>query len=97
MPTCILLPDDFAALGGLSELEENGFRVPEDISVIGYDGLVSSKVLGLTTWEQNSDMLGKKAAEKLIEIIEDSEAIRTGSLTVEGKLIKGTSLGVVLE
>ncbi|MBQ0146491.1 MAG: LacI family DNA-binding transcriptional regulator [Lachnospiraceae bacterium] len=92
MPTCILLPDDFAALGGINELQENGFKIPEDISVIGYDGLTISKIMGLTTWKQNSDMIGKAAAEKLIEMIEDPDAVRTGSVTVDGEIIKGASL-----
>lgn len=97
MPTCILFPDDFAALGGLNELLDNGFRVPEDVSVIGYDGLITSKVLGLTTWKQNSEMIGKKAAEKLVEIIENPEAERTGHYVVEGELIKGTTIISITE
>ena len=38
-PTCILYPDDFACFGGLNVMLRRGIRVPEDISVAGYDGL----------------------------------------------------------
>ena len=92
MPTCVLMPDDFAAMGGLNELIENGFKIPEDISVIGYDGLTLSKIIDLTTWKQNSELIGETAAEKLIEMIENPEADHTGSIVVEGKLIKGKTV-----
>ncbi len=38
-PTCILYPDDFSALGGINEIHERGLRIPDDISIAGYDGL----------------------------------------------------------
>mgnify|MGYP000196519257 CR=1 FL=1 len=38
-PTCILYPDDYAAMGGINEIRERGLRIPEDISVAGYDGI----------------------------------------------------------
>ena len=31
-PTCILYPDDYAAIGGINEIRERGLRIPEDIS-----------------------------------------------------------------
>ena len=37
-PTCIIYPDDFACVGGLNEIESQGLSVPDDISVVGYDG-----------------------------------------------------------
>ena len=43
-PTCIIFPDDFSALGGYNALPEAGLRIPEDISVIGYDGIYLSPV-----------------------------------------------------
>ena len=38
-PTCILYPDDFAALGGINAIRQRNLRIPEDISIAGYDGL----------------------------------------------------------
>ena len=38
-PSCILYPDDLAAVAGMNAIQEMGLRVPEDISVVGYDGL----------------------------------------------------------
>lgn len=36
-PTCILYPDDFSALGGINEIHERGLRIPDDISIAGYE------------------------------------------------------------
>lgn len=38
-PSCILYPEDLAAVAGMNAIQEMGLRVPEDISVVGYDGL----------------------------------------------------------
>ena len=38
-PTCIMYPDDYAAVGGMNEIRERGLRIPEDISITGYDGI----------------------------------------------------------
>ena len=43
-PTCILYPDDYAAMGGINEIRERGLRIPEDISVAGYDGINIDKI-----------------------------------------------------
>ncbi|MCM1382435.1 MAG: LacI family transcriptional regulator, partial [Muribaculaceae bacterium] len=44
-PTCIILPDDFSAVGAMTAFEKLGMNVPEDISIAGYDGIHLSKVL----------------------------------------------------
>lgn len=71
-PTCILYPDDVSLLGGLAEIARRGLRVPEDISVAGYDGVSLSRLLHpeITTLRQNSEMLGMRAAQLLIDRIE---------------------------
>ena len=38
-PTCIIFPDDFSCIGGINVIKEMGLRIPEDISVAGYDGI----------------------------------------------------------
>ena len=68
-PTCILFPDDFSAMGGCIALQEAGLSIPEDISVMGYDGIYLSRVMKpqLVTWQQNTRMLGRMAADKLVQ------------------------------
>lgn len=71
-PTCILYADDVSAIGGMNELHLQGLRVPEDMSVTGYDGfLISSLVTPkLTTIHQDAETIGHLAAAELLKAIE---------------------------
>jgi len=93
-PSCILFPDDYALIGGLTAISEAGLRVPEDISVAGYDGIHMAKVMSpkLTTWEQNTKDLGRIAAEKLIERIEKPRTAMPEQIVVEGRLLQGETV-----
>lgn len=93
-PTCILYPDDFAALGGIKAIHEAGLSIPEDISIIGYDGTAMAEVLTpkLTTWQQNTQKLGEEAARRLITAIEQPKTAMVERIVVRGKLIEGSSV-----
>ena len=71
-PTAILFPDDFSAIGGIQTIREEGLLIPRDISVAGYDGNLISQIMSpqLTTYRQDTEALGRAAAELLIEQIE---------------------------
>lgn len=43
-PTCIIYPDDYSYMGGLSEIEKHGLKIPDDMSVVGYDGIYLSRI-----------------------------------------------------
>lgn len=93
-PTCILYPDDFAAIGGINEIRERGLRIPQDISIAGYDGSIIARVLEpkLTTLCQDTAAIGRIAAEKLVELIENPKTALTDRYTVNGTLFKGASV-----
>lgn len=91
-PTCILFPDDFSYIGGMNVLIEAGLRIPEDISVVGYDGIHLAQVMRLTTYSQNATALGKIAAEQLISLIERPKTTVLDRIMVEGKLVIGNSV-----
>jgi len=93
-PTCILFPDDFSCIGGINAIKDRGLRIPEDISVAGYDGITLSQVLSpkLTTVRQDTRELGRSAAEKLIYIIENPKATIIERVVVEGEVLKGQSV-----
>lgn len=91
-PTCIIFPDDFSYIGGMNVLNEKGLRIPEDISVAGYDGIHLAKVLNLTTYSQNTWELGRIAAERLISLIEHPKTTLIDRIMVPGKLLEGTSV-----
>jgi len=74
MPTAIYAAYDLFALHAINILRERGFRVPSDISLIGFDNLSVSEITspGLTTIGQNREEIGRKAAELLIGLVENS-------------------------
>ena len=93
-PTCILYPDDFAALGGINAIRQRNLRIPEDISIAGYDGLELAKRLSprLTTVTQNSEKIGDIAASKLIDLINNPKGTLVEQIVVEGILEPGESV-----
>lgn len=93
-PTCIIFPDDFSCVGGINAIKDMGLRVPDDISVAGYDGILLSQVLDpkLTTLQQDTKLLGKSAAEKLIALIENPKATIIERVVVEGRVLYGNSV-----
>lgn len=92
-PTCVLFPDDYSYVGGLNALNQMGVRVPEDVSVMGYDGIHLAKVLGLTTYRQNTQELGRVAAERLISLIEHPKTTLVDRVMVSGELLEGKTVG----
>ncbi len=98
-PTCIIFPDDFSALGGYNAIAEAGLRIPEDVSVMGYDGIYLSRVMNpqLVTYQQNTKMLGRTAADKLIQMIEHPRVTLAEQIPVTGRLLDGGSVGRVTQ
>lgn len=93
-PTCILYPDDYSAIGGISMLKEMGLSVPEDVSVVGYDGLYVSRIMTpkLATYEQDTEEIGKIAARSLIRLINEPKATLIEKIVVPGKVVEGESV-----
>ncbi len=93
-PTCIFYSDDYSYIGGATAIAEAGLRVPEDISVVGYDGIHLARVISprLTTWEQNTEALGRIAADKLIERIEHPRTALPEHIVVKGRLLEGETV-----
>ena len=96
-PTCILYPDDFACFGGISAIQARGLRIPEDISIAGYDGIPIAQQFRpqLTTVMQDTERLGSLAAQKLIGLIDQPRTTLVEQLVVEGHVEPGGSVGKV--
>ena len=93
-PTCILMSDDYAAQGGLQEIRQAGLRVPEDISVAGYDGVswIQSIRPHLTTIWQDTQTIGREAARQLMAQIEQPRTAFAEIITVPCRLIEGETV-----
>ena len=93
-PSCILCPDDCSCLGALWELKAEGIRIPEELSLVGYDGIEMARMIrpALTTYRQNAEDVAREAMELLIEAAENPESHRPRRITVEGMLLEGGTL-----
>jgi LacI family transcriptional regulator len=67
-PTAIVCVNDFMAVGVLRELREQGIRVPEDVSVTGFDNIALSEFCcpALTTVHIPRDQIGRTIFESLV-------------------------------
>ncbi|MBP1560546.1 MAG: LacI family DNA-binding transcriptional regulator [Oscillospiraceae bacterium] len=93
-PTCIILPDDFSAIGAMTAFEKLGLSVPEDISIAGYDGILLSEFLNpkLTTFKQDTDKIGAEAAKLLIAMIKKEISGDAPVTVIDGYLREGLSV-----
>jgi len=94
IPTCILYPDDFSCFGGINAINELELKIPDDISIAGYDGLRIARHFEpkLTTIIQDTGRLGREAALKLISLIENPKSTITEQIVVPGMLFEGNSV-----
>ncbi len=71
-PTAIFCLGDLVAIGVLHTLRKLGYKVPEDISVIGVDGIALAQYTAppLTTVAQPMELIGKTCMETLLDLIE---------------------------
>ena len=67
--TALVVANDLAAIGALAALRAGGLRVPDDVSVVGYDGMRLLDALDLTTVAQPLADMGRAAADLLTDRI----------------------------
>jgi len=93
-PTCILMPDDYSALGGLDAIAAAGLRVPQDISVAGYDGvpLLQMCLPRLTTVAQDTARIGTEAARQLVHLIEQPRTTYPEIIPIPCALLHGETV-----
>jgi len=93
-PSCIIYSDDYAAIGGMNIIHARGLSIPDDISVVGYDGinLVSKYEPRLTTIKQDTTTMGLTAAKKLMEMIENPGIVEKRTIIINTILEKGRTV-----
>ncbi|NMO94034.1 LacI family transcriptional regulator [Actinomycetospora sp. TBRC 11914] len=81
-PTLLICTNDLMAIGAMEYCREVGLRVPEDVSVVGFDDLPFSALLTprLTTVRQPAHEMGFRAASALFELLENDESGAVGEL-----------------
>ncbi|HKN61164.1 MAG TPA: substrate-binding domain-containing protein, partial [Candidatus Acidoferrales bacterium] len=93
--TAIFAFNDISAMGAIRALHESGLRVPEDVSVVGFDDIESAAYQnpGLTTVRQPLRKMGAIAAETLLRGVRAPSArSKTKQITVAPELVvRGTT------
>lgn len=80
LPTAFFADNDIIALGAMKALQEMGYRIPEDVSIVGFDDLTFSEISSppLTTLRVEKREMGKMAVRRLVELI---DGIGTSTVT----------------
>ena len=93
MPSAFVCTCDLTASMMIKRLRENGYKVPEDVSVVGYDNYLFPGLcdLKLTTFGVDSYEMGRNAVINLIRKI-SGERYRQGVTIIEGHMIEGESV-----
>jgi LacI family transcriptional regulator len=98
--TALFAFNDLSAIGAMRAFLDAGLRVPEDVSIIGFDDIYSSPFHrpGLTTLRQPLEQMGEAAGRLLLSRLEasdDAEAVSgDGPLCVEAELVVRGSTGL---
>jgi len=93
-PTAVFVVSDVIAMGFIKALKDGGLKVPDDISVIGFDDIPFAKHYEprLTTINQNTKTIGERAAIKLLHLMECNQEKTTGIEKVPVTLVKRDSV-----
>jgi len=72
-PTAIVAGNDLIAIGAISAIYEAGLKVPDDISIVGYDDIMIDRFMAppLTTISYDKSLLGYTATSMLIDSIDN--------------------------
>lgn len=93
LPTAFVCSSDETAFRLVNQLNAQGFRVPDDISVVGYDNHVYSTMCQphLTTIDVNGQAMASEAVDIMLHKIRDA-SFKRGRTLVAGKLIRRDSV-----
>lgn len=97
VPTAIFASNDEIACGVIKEALQRGLKVPQDVSVAGFDdSIIASRVFpNLTTVHRSADLMGKLAAEKILASLKTGiEAAREIQTIIEPELVIRESTGI---
>lgn len=93
MPTAFVCNSDLTASELIKKLKENGYRVPEDISVVGFDNYLYPGLcdVEITTYEVDVKEMARKSVNMLIKKM-GNEHYKRGISVVEGRLVYKNSV-----
>ena len=95
IPTAIFCANDLLALGVMRTLRENKLRIPEQISVLGYDDIefAASAAVPLSSISQPAYQMGVTAADLLLNECEEAETHEHQQIRFQPQLVERASTG----
>ncbi len=97
-PTAVFCASDMQAIGAMQAIHEADKRVPDDFSIVGFDGIDLGQLVTprLTTIRQDARRMGEIAARKMLQMIDGPEIDLNGeTVTVDTYLINGDTTRVL--
>ncbi|MFQ6058415.1 MAG: LacI family DNA-binding transcriptional regulator [Anaerolineae bacterium] len=96
-PTAVFAYNDIMAIGAMRAIHTAGLRVPQDVSVVGFDDIDEASYTNppLTTVAQPKLEMGRKGAELLIEMMQNADSPSDATLTLDVHLVVRQSTGPV--
>lgn len=91
LPTAVFTESDEMAFGALRALRRTGIRVPEDVSIIGFDDHEIASALDLTTIAQPAREQGAVAADMLLDLIAGTADVSTEVLLPTHLVTRGST------
>ena len=81
LPEALLADNDIIALGAMKAMQDHGIRIPEDVSIIGFDDLPFCSITtpSLTTIHVYKQEMGRTAVRRLLELIRNGDRFVTKS------------------
>lgn len=94
-PTAYFIASDSMAIGALRALHESGISVPDDISIVGFNDISTSKYLqpSLSTVHVHTEFMGEAAVELLVEKLNSTKTI-TKKVVIPTNFVVRESSGV---
>jgi len=94
LPTALFCVNDIVAFGCIRALRDAGLRVPDDISVVGFDNLPASAMMDppLTTIEVSKVEIGRMAVRTLYDSMTSDQRQHPVKLLVSGELVERASV-----
>jgi len=94
-PTAIVCASDMLAIGAMQAINQYGKKVPDDYSIIGFDGVELGQIITpkLTTIKQDTEQMGKMAAKYILRMINTKKQTKNGqTITVETTVLEGETV-----
>ncbi|MGP7819316.1 LacI family DNA-binding transcriptional regulator [Niallia sp. 01092] len=98
-PTALCCVSDMVAIGAIRAAEEMGFRIPQDLSIIGFDDVPIAEVYrpSITTVHQPIFDMGMQSVQMLLNLLKDKENMVNEAKIVPHKIIERESCAKLID